>query len=230
MSDRVDKITEKSVEVAALAKLQLYQTLSKRILNGDQLTPTELKTYNDLDRKYSADPKDAAPPEYFDNYRDAVAYLGVSKRTLEVNIKKGNIRQEPDGTFKKSELDGYLEKYGKKSAKARLSDLEQQKLEADVRFRTSRAMREELLYKQLRGEYLSKKQVHTGWASRLGVLCSSLENLADRLPPILFKKSRSEMFELIRTEVDEMRSVLCQGNEYCPDVNRKRGRPRKGKR
>lgn len=230
MSDRVDRITEKSVEVAALAKLQLYQSLSKRLLNGDTLSPTELKTYNDLDRKYNTDPKDSAPPEYFNNYADAVAYLGVSKRTLEVNIKKGNIKQESDGTFKKSELDRYLEKYGKKNQKARLSDLEQQKLEADVRFRTSRAMREELLYKQLRGEYLSKKQVHHGWAGRLGVLCSSLENLADRLPPILFKKSRGEMYEVIRNEIDEMRSTLCQGGEYCPQQNRKVGRPKKVKK
>jgi hypothetical protein len=40
----------------------------------------------------------------------------------------------------------------------------------------------------------NRSEIYNQWAARLFVLCSSLENLADRLPPILHGKTPNEMF------------------------------------
>lgn len=216
-SSNVDKLIERSREAASIAKLKLYQTLTRKIAEGRQLTATELKQFNSLDRDFNGEPN-GGPKEVFDSFDDALSYLGVSRRTLSVHIKKGTIRQNEDGTFFKAELDKYLSQYGRKTKEQKTSseDIEEKKNRADLRYRLARARREEMLVDQLKGLLIERKDVYAEWAGRVALVTSALENFADRLPPLLEGKTRGEMFEVIKGEVWELRNGFCREGRYCP--------------
>jgi hypothetical protein len=217
MSTVTDKLIEKSTEAGQLAKLKLYNNFSRRIADGDKLGPTELKLFNQLDRYFTGGhgAEDEGPPDIFDTFDDAVTYLGVSKRTLSVHIKKGTLRQEPDGTFLKSELDKYLESYGRKTKENGEQDpIEIQIKKADLRWREARAIREEMLTEQIRGTLINRDEVNDEWASALSTVRHGLDIFSDRLPPLLKNKSQIQMYEIISQEVWELLDALYTAGKY----------------
>lgn len=218
MSDNLEVLKDRVKQQAELTKLRLYQDLSKRIGTGERVSATELKNFNMLDRYFNGDSEGngGGPPEVFDNFDDAIEYLGVSRRTLSVNIKKGNIKQEPDGTFFKSELDKYLAKNGRKTEDQAVAPIEIQIKEADLRWRVAKATREETLNKQLDGTLISKDEVYTEWSAIVAAVMSSIEIFADRLPPLLYGRPREQMFEIIRDEVWMVRDMLYREGKYTP--------------
>lgn len=228
----LDKLIEKTREAAVLGKLKLYQDLTRRIAAGEKLKPTELKLFNQLDKLFSGEQNgdNGEPPDIFDNYDDALEYLGVSRRTLSVNIKKGNIRQNSDGTFQKSELDRYLKKYGRKTEDEKTEPTEILIKKADLRWRIAKAVREEMLVKQLKGTLIQRDEVYTEWAGRVALVTSALEIFADRLPPLLQGKKREKMYQTIKQEVWELRDSFCTKGKYCPKVEKEEKKEGKRKK
>ena len=200
------------LDTGILAKIKIYQSFTKRIADGEQLKPTEIKLFNKLESEFEAEIKE----ETIESYDDALKYLGVSKRTLHVHLRKKTFKQNPDGTFLKSELDKYLEKYKKKSESTH--SVESRKARADLRLKLARARREEFLVKQLKGNLMSWDDIQTEWAKRVSVVTSGLESFADRLPPLLEGKSREVMREILREETWELRNAYTTEGRYCPEI------------
>ena len=220
-SDRIKKLIEKTGEAAALAKLKLYQTLTSRIANGETLKPTEIKLFNKLDLEFNS-PENGGDQysDIIDSFDEAVSYLGVSKRTVSQQLKKGTFKQNPDGTFFRSELDKYFStKHGKTKRNTNaFSTLEEKKEKADLRYRLARARREEMLVRQLKGSLASWREIETQWSARVQELSSGLEMLADRLAPLLVGKSRVEMHDIIKREIWKLRDSYAREGRYCPDT------------
>ena len=206
---------KKALDDAVLAKVKLYQGLTKRIAKGEKLTPTELQTYNKLETEFESE-LNGDQDKIIGTFESALKYLGVSRRTLGIHLKKGTFKQNPDGTFKKSELDKYREKYKKKSERS--NSTEAKKGRADLRLKVARARREELLVAELKGNLMSRDEIISEWSKRVAAVTSGLEAFADRLPPLLEGKSRHEMREILKNEVWELRNSYATKGEYCPEI------------
>lgn len=204
------------LDTGILAKLKIYQDLTRRIADGEQLKPTEIKLFNRLESEFEAEINGEVKDEVIDSFDDAAKYLGVSKRTVNVHLGKGTFKQNPDGTFQKSELNKYLEKYKRKPENEKTIEI--RKGRADLRLKIARARREELLVDELKENLMSKEVIATEWAKRVSLVTSGLEAFADRLPPLLEGKTREQMREILRDEVWELRNAYATVGKYCPEI------------
>lgn len=67
-------------------------------------------------------------------------------------------------------------------------------------------------------KFLAIEKVSNEWAKRLANLARSLENLSDRLPPMLEGKSRREMGSILKAEVWAFRMAYSQRGRYTPQI------------
>ncbi|NIR06334.1 MAG: hypothetical protein GTN82_13005, partial [Candidatus Aminicenantes bacterium] len=118
-TEKPKSVTSKQIrqvlDTGVLAKIKMYQELTRKIAEGKELKPTEIKLFNKLESEFEAEINGEVKDEVIDTFDDACKYLGVSKRTLHVHLRKKTFKQNEDGTFQRSELDKYLAKYKKKS-------------------------------------------------------------------------------------------------------------------
>ena len=210
------KQIQKALDDGVIAKIKLYQGFSKRIAKGEQLTPAELKLFKELETEFESELNGEVKDDIVETYDKALEYLGVSRRTLHVHLRKGTFKQNPDGSFKKSELDTYLDKYKKQSDKSDTTEVK--KGRADLRLKIARARREELLVSELQGNLMSRDDIISVWCKRVAVVTSGLEAFADRLPPLLEGKTRHEMREILKNEVWELRNAYATTGHYTPEI------------
>lgn len=109
------KQVEKAFELGQIAKLKLYKEFLERISKGEQLKPSELKKFRELEEEleesiYSEEKKG----DVCKSNAEAARYCKVSTRVISYHLTRGNIKQEPDGVFKTEELDKWLESRGRK--------------------------------------------------------------------------------------------------------------------
>jgi len=78
---------------------------------------------------------------------------------------------------------------------------------------------ERLKNEQTEGNLISLDEIKKQWSARVGVVTSGLEAFADRLPPVLEGKSKSEMKQLIKREIRELRDSYARKGKYTPKTN-----------
>jgi hypothetical protein len=221
----LDQQIESIRQAGQIAKLKVYKDFISRIGQGEKLSPTELKTFHQMEREIeniSSSENGNGEVEQgvlISSFAKAAEYCGVSARTISYHVKRGNIKQNTDGTFERSVLDGYLKRTGRRSgADGGLGTrTEQKKEKAELRFRVARARREEMLVDQLKGNLMSQKEVAVEWGKRVNNVTSALENLADRLSPMLEGKRRSEINKILKIEIHLLREGYAESGEYCPE-------------
>ncbi|KKN52407.1 hypothetical protein LCGC14_0612610 [marine sediment metagenome] len=206
MTKRKKTKLDKALEKGQGAKVKLYSDLLQMIAKGEKLSPTQLRAFSLLGRELEKMSGDSDPPELIASFDDAAEYCGVSKRTISHHLKMGHIRQNADGTFETSVLDDYL-KSGRHRGKKGSATNEEQTTRAKLRKLLADARRSEIITKQLLGVLIHRNDVDTKWAQRTAALCSGLELLENRLPPLLEGKTKRKMSEIIKKEVWTLRSV-----------------------
>jgi hypothetical protein len=211
---------EKMLAAGQLARVKLYQSLLVRIKNGEPLKPAELRALNALEKDLECQSGTNDPPKVLKGYEEAAEYCGFSKRTLSHHVGRGNLKQNPDGSFEIEELDRFLSVKGRKrkrSAKGLLTIAEQKDL-ADLRWRLAKAKREELLVEQLNENLVPRAEIASEWAARVVEITAGLTALTNRLPPLLEGKDRVEMREIIREEIWNLRDQYAREGRYCPEM------------
>ena len=212
----VDRIRQ----AGKLAKVKQYRDYIERITKGDKaLSPSELKHFNKLDAELEAEAKDtgqARSKRVVANDKLASEYCGISKRTLHYHIKKGNIRQNTDGTFNVTDLDSYLAKYNRKRSKDKLESIEARQKKADLRYRLARAELNEFLVRQQKGEFLKKEEVVKEWTARVRLVNNGLDLLVERLAPLLEMQPRESIAQVLQLEIDELKRLYAANGKYCP--------------
>ena len=149
--------------------------------------------------------------------RETADLCGVSIRTVSNWILEGFPRNT-DGTFDGpacvSWLTGRIE--DRATAVCAPETAESQKwLTA---FRRERAKLSKIERLKAEGSLIDIDGIHEAWALRAHNLCGALEQLADRLPPMLHGKSREEMFGIIGNEVREMRQNLVRAGRFVASL------------
>jgi hypothetical protein len=206
-------------QAGQIAKVKIYQDLITRIAAGERLKPMEIKTFHQLEREleglFNGDGDETSG--LIAGHKEACEYLGISKRMLSYHVTKGNLGQNPDGTFEIKELQRWAEKYKrKKGGGEKYPDLDLRQQRADLRFRQARARREEMLVGQLKDSLLSQKDVANGWAKRSANMRSSLLTLVDRLPATLEGKTRKQIGRILKEEIFYFLEQYSQDGKYCP--------------
>jgi len=220
----IDKQMEAIRQAGQLAKFKLYRDFISRIGQGEKLTPTEIKTFHQMEREIEAismngeGEKESGP--LISSFNKAAEYCGVSGRTISYHVKKGNIKQNTDGTFERSVLDDYLRRYGRQRSKADgspMSKIDEKMGAAELRFKEARARREEMLVEQLKNNLMSRVEIAQEWAKRVQNVTSALDNLVDRLSPVLEGKRRDEIQAILKSEIQLLRESYASIGKYCPE-------------
>jgi DNA-binding transcriptional ArsR family regulator len=197
------ELAESLLQVGHQAKFKIYRDLLEKVRSGQPLTATELKTLHRLEKELEAvagaGGKDA---ELIDNYEEAAAYCGFSKRTLSYHLKRGNLTQNTDGTFDRSELDRFLSSKGRKKSTG--DDMAR----ADLRYRLARAKREELLVKEMEGRLISADKVEEQFTARAYEFARALMLLPRRISSQLAIKAKKPLQEVSDIIEAEARLIL----------------------
>ena len=139
--------------------------------------------------------------------------LSASIRTISTWVNEGMPRND-DGTYDGPEVIRWfsVRLEDKISGKGVMLDVEGRR--ATNRWREARADREELELAKAKGLLISKDDVYTEWAAIVGAVMSSIEILADRLPPVLHGRKQVEMYEIISDEIWNLRDQLFRKGRY----------------
>jgi len=101
---------ETILQDSELAKLELFNTLVKKIKNGESLKKSEWDTFQTLNKLFADQSENGPPqaePEKIASFNAAAVYLGISKRMVSYYLNKGDLKQNPDGTFDQEMLDNF---------------------------------------------------------------------------------------------------------------------------
>jgi hypothetical protein len=161
-----------------------------------------------------------SPSKVITSFDDAADYCGFSKRTLSWHLKRGNLRQNPNGTFDRAELDRFLASKGRKKKSRGESALDEldyatRKELADLRWRLARATREEMLVEQIKENHISRDEIARCWAARVAEVTAGINALSERLPPLLVGKDHQAMREIIAVEVHNLRDRYARDGKFC---------------
>jgi hypothetical protein len=208
------------LKTGKLAKVKIYQDFVTRIAQGESLKPSEIKIFhaieNEIEESINGGPADK---KIITSFKLAASYCGVSTRTISYHLKRGNIKQNDDGTFEKSILDKWLIKSGRKTKPgAAGKSIDEKKESADLRIKEAKAAREEMLLEQVRGNLLSKDEVFELWAKRVNFVKMGLLNFQDRLPPMVEGKTRKQIARILAIEIVELLKSYTVKGKYTPEI------------
>lgn len=118
------------------------------------------------------------------DYRSMLAYAEeqgrkVKKTKLFQDIKKGLLKKQPDGSFRKKDADRYLASLPMAGTgdlvAERASDRQRRKEEQEIRRITNAANREEFDLEVKKGKFIPREQVHLELAARAVTLATGLK-------------------------------------------------------
>lgn len=192
------KIDDEILSNGQNAKLVLYQTLTKRINDGEHLNAQEIKRFQELHDEFSRGRDES---EICKTIADAARYADVNERRIRYAMreaKRNKLRQNADGTFDKSEIDRWL-------AHSKPADPggKKKKDDPDRRYREARAREKELIVRRLRGELIPRDEVVELFAARMHEFSKALQLLARRVSLRVAAKSKKqyqEVFDIIESE------------------------------
>jgi hypothetical protein len=205
-----------------LADYKIYQNYIQRTAAGEILKPADVKIFHALRDKFEKQTGKKTSSEespVVNSFKLAASYCGVSTRTISYHLKRGNIKQNDDGTFEKSILDKWLIKSGRKTKPgAAGKSIDEKKESADLRIKEAKAAREEMLLEQVRGNLLSKDEVFELWAKRVNFVKMGLLNFQDRLPPMVEGKTRKQIARILAIEIVELLKSYTVKGKYTPEI------------
>lgn len=217
-------IARKKQATANDAKRSLYESFVNRINKKEILKPSEIKLFRQLESELEAQAGNGngggSRGNIIVSMDEAAAYIGSSRKTVSVNIKRGRLRQNPDGTFDRAELDKFLSRFGRKGSAEEVESIRQQQEKAELRYRMARARREEILTAQLEKTLAPWEEIEREWSERVRVVAAGLEAWSDRLPALLIGRTREDIHKLIRAEVKELRQRFSREGRYCPECEK----------
>ncbi len=209
------EIKKTLLQAGSAAGQKLYQSLLMRIKNGETLKRSEYKLLKDLERELEPPEPQGKNEDRIKTFGAAALHMGVSERTLTYHIRKGNIRQSPDGSFDRADLDAYLASCGRRKVD---KDRTRRRMAADLRYRIARAEKEETLVSQLKAQLYDIDEIREGWQWRVTEVSAALQSLVDRLPQLLEGKGRLEMAEIISNEIYHIRERFYRDGQFTERV------------
>ncbi len=141
--------------------------------------------------------------------------FGVHPSTISRWVARDRCPRNPDGTFDlRKVIIWRLEENDLEPAPCE----NEEALRWMTEFRRERALLAKIERRRSEGELISKQDVASQWAKRLQNLAQSLDNLVNRLPPILERKSRREIGSLLKAEIWAFRTAYSRRGRYTPQI------------
>lgn len=155
-----------------------------------------------------------ASDELIVSTRAVAEFFGITQRAVQLWVKDGGCPKIRHGIFDlKAVFAWWQENIADISANGDEStqDIKREYWRAKGEY-------ERVRVDQLKGTLIAREKVEKGWGERIITLFAGLENLKNRLPPILQGKSIAEMSEAIESELNLLREGLKKPGEYFPEV------------
>ena len=136
---------------------------------------------------------------------DVAKEYELTEKTVKYHVARGNLKRESDGTFRRKEIEKWLEDRARKATGKK--EKEDKHKQADFRYRIARAKREEFLLDQLKGELVSIKIMEEQFtarafeASRRFLL---LPRIVSNKLAIAAKKPLKEVMQIVESSVREI--------------------------
>jgi len=200
---------EKLLNFGESATAKAYQTILKKVANGESLSPAELKVKKSLEAELEAQKAKAETKQKAEKKKHAIvktttlcSIFGIFQSQLSIWKKEGADvaevgRNQWDATvFLEWWLDNKYDPIDPNDPDIK---------EYRGRYEKARAEKMEIQVAILKGEMKSKEEIHQEWAARISLVVSGLNIYQDRLPPLLEGKTRNQMRAIIRKENERLR-------------------------
>jgi hypothetical protein len=197
-------------------KSKIFAGLLKKIKEGKKLTVDENKQYQSISKELEKC-RELENKGKGLKFNDAASYVGCSKRTLSIAIKKGKLRQEPNGDFLIDELNNYISSNKGKSS-VEDEDYEGKKSKADFTLKELKAKREAFVLKKLQGKYVDLEVVYDEWVLRVQELTAFLLSWPNSLTPILANKDKIEIKNILDKEVKSVLNRYSREGKWTPTL------------
>jgi hypothetical protein len=161
----------------------------------------------------SADGSQLADNEALFVGTNVVAYFfGVTARAIQQWAKAGMPRVKHGIYDLKACHEWWLSNIADVTVKGSDDSMNQIKIE----YWRAKGEAERIRVDQLSGTLISRDEIQRQWARRLNVVFSGLDQLKNRLPPILEGKSIRHMRPLIGDEINDLQAALVKPGEHFP--------------
>lgn len=145
------------------------------------------------------------------NAKDTAKFFDVSRRSLSLWVNAG-LPKEARGKFNLKAAFNWWQK-----------NIYQENTENDDgtmadwrrKYWEAKSKREEVKLQDELGSKIDLEDVKREWVSRILVFKSGMEAFVHRLPPLLEGKDRTEITEILRTEVREILEGYSREGRYC---------------
>lgn len=144
----------------------------------------------------------------------AAEYCGMSKRMISYHLGRGNLVQNPDGSFTKEELDRFLKKKGRKPELQGDDAYYRAKLEKEkYLLKKAERQRKELEMKTFFREVIYIDEVKTVMRQMSEALSLGLDSLPSKIAPVLAGREAKEIEVMLRQEIFDIKKALQIGEK-----------------
>lgn len=98
-------------------------------------------------------------------------------------------------------------------------DNDESMLEAKRLYWSAKAEGERIKVEQTKANLIPKKDIANEWSFRVSEICSGLNALSMRLPPLLEGKNQIDMRDIIDSEVWNLRDNFARHGRFCPKID-----------
>jgi len=151
----------------------------------------------------------------------AAKLFKISRSKIQRMLRDGLISLNKNGKISYLKLKAALEaeREAEETKQRSLSELNMRLKMAQVKYREEKARLAELERKAKEGELVPVEQVIKEWGEKALTIKSILLSWTNKLPPLLEKKSKSKIKEILDEQVREILEVLSQGVESTAKEN-----------
>jgi hypothetical protein len=144
----------------------------------------------------------------------AAEYCGMSKRMISYHLGRGNLVQNPDGSFNKEDLDKYLKQKGRKPTLQGDDAFYRARLEKE-RYLSKKAerQRKELEVKAFLREVIYLDEVKKVMRQMNEAVSLGLDSLPSKIAPVLVGLEAKEIEARLRQEIFDMKKGLQIGEK-----------------
>lgn len=219
MAKKKAKTTDDLLRLSNKANRELFENFVKRLRKGDDLSATELKQFREIEAQLKEEQLFSQKKQenrWIVTTQDLADFFGLTSRQIYNWNKDLGCPQIKRGYWNlKDVLKWWLETLYEDTldkTDATIKSYRQQKAKYD-------AEAAKLKVEKLRDEYFLKADIAKEWAKRVSEICSGLAALANRLPGVLWGKSKAEMRAKIEEEIWGLRDNYARDGRFTPKIN-----------
>jgi len=194
------------------ARVKAYHNYLEKIKSGKTLSKSEFEAFKALEEAIEGI---QSSPSACKSVADVSRLTGFSTRKIYWHITKGNLEQNPDGSFDLDKLDDWVERYKKTTSVSGKQTTREKKDLADLLWKEYRTERERIMVEQMKGNLLPREETITALKEIVLQARRSFMILPKSAPSMLYGQDEVEMMETLGKMVE----IILKGMAKMADIS-----------